>query len=1209
MFLTRKHSPHIALGTLLAFTFGQSQSFYTAPNPDTLRQTIENPSLQSGLEEGLHRSGLEENLRAGLEEEFDRHIQAMGSIVDTGDWPQLLGKPAELAEISLKIAHGAATPKVPQELFARAKKLGDILKRTLRLSPEKLPARQTLSMLLRRWQAESMALLSSLDDCPETTAESFFNDPNSLEGNFWYRNYELILEQMRHIPSFQSAGRDPAQTFYQIAGFWMFILSTPENKFDPDFDYEHKVTEVIVRQLSDFLRVGYTTLGIPPRPPNPASLKTAEVRKIVKNLQDQLRQQPPDRGLKVRGTLQRSDAIGSVRAVSIRFASSAADKLGQGMLSEDLAAFANQRYPSPSWTPRFRQPPTVGLEELGRTETPSSRRAVIIGMGNIGRGHIAALLVPDDFDLIFADINPNLIAEANSRDSYIVTPVGSGEPVTVKNFWGIAATNTEKIAAQGPRADWIFTSVGTNNIIRLKEVTYRYIRKRIEANHLQTLNVVFAENLPVDQPQIKALKEAVLATAEDDQTRAYVENRVNFIGAESFADYVNNDVGWVGAVVSITVPPTIATASDNPLDIQVEGGGPYYLEVDKRELKNTEFIPSGFRLVENIRAAREKKLLIHNMGHAALAYFCSALGIADPAEGMRNPKIARLVERAMWESAQGLNHRYPDLFPLPMLEEYIQGLLQRFGNAELHDTVKRIGQDPMRKLQENDRLFGAAISALEAKVYPEAIQLAIAAAIRYAREVEKIPDETLAPVIELIRKHGLQIPENEAAFQESIDRLSSTGLEELDEPQFQKDNPYARSLRSLLNWPGFTEESRKRLRALKEAGPAIEQLVQRSLNNSRVRIAIMPAGSALKGYAAADSDLDYAILILDGPDPRISHFDSSKAEQIYQGAADILKGRSFKSDNYLPHALSEMFDLTLLRNYSAIAHPDPSWENWYSPGPSVTNEFADLGALFLPMAYGDPNLLEQARQNAISRFASNPREWDLIKMEHLSFITIPSDWGRSKDHLLEWLSQWGVTITSATDVQRFKRDRDAPVQLPSIDKMARAYLQGALQPAGADLKEATRDAIIAELADAPQGSGVLVVGPETSPAVWAGLEEMVKYPAFARRIVFFAADSKRLEKLRRQNPSVQVVEEYDLAKLTLFLMTLPEADRVSVLGTLLAGQLQQQLRELLITSMSIIPLDGGTSLRMILQAVGLEENVLDQIEPEFLGEQIRRRAA
>ena len=427
----------------------------------------------------------------------------------------------------------------------------------------------------------------------------------------------------------------------------------------------------------------------------------------------------------------------------------------------------------------------TGLEELGRPDTETSHTALLLGgVGNIGRGFIAPLLGRNNFDIFFVDFNQPLIAAANERDSYVVTPVGGGDPVTVEHFWGIDARDQDRVAAQGPRADWIFTTVGTENIIKLREVIYHFIRNRIAAGHRATLNIVFAENLPIDQPQIAALRQAVLDQSDAEMAQ-YILESVNFIGAPpvgSFREYELTHVGWPGAVVGITVPPTLVKAeTDNPLDISVEGGGPYELVVDGKELKNTPFVPSGIKLVENIRAAREKKLLIHNMGHAAFAYLAWSQGVApegNPAGAIQpGSPIERIVRRAMEESAAGLLHRYATEFTKDEMNDYIEQLLQRFANVDLNDTVERIARDPLRKLATNDRLVGAAISAKEAEVEPEAILLSIAAALRYA-ETQGVTTSDLQAVKQRIQELGFKLPETEVEFQSAFDHLSAAGLEE-----------------------------------------------------------------------------------------------------------------------------------------------------------------------------------------------------------------------------------------------------------------------------------------------------------------------------------------------------------------------------------------------------------------------------------------------
>ncbi len=463
-----------------------------------------------------------------------------------------------------------------------------------------------------------------------------------------------------------------------------------------------------------------------------------------------------------------------------------------------------------------------GVEEagqLGRPGIPPDHRAVIFGVGNIGRGYLAPMLTAkDDFDVIFADLNRPLIDAVKQHGRYTVTPVGAGDPFEVSNVWAIPANETEKITAQGPRADWIFTAVGANNIVKLAPTLRRYIQSRIDAGRMETLNIVFAENLPVDQPEIEATRQAVLKDA-DEELAKYVRERVNFIGASGdwgeangladlgFREHAQDRVGFVGAVVQITVPKQ-RSVPKNPLDIHVEGGD-YTLIVDAGEMKQTHFIPKGIEPVANIRAYREKKLLIHNLGHAVLAYLSMARGLADSALGMEDPEIARWVRQAMEESAAGLLHRYPAEFSPEKMKAYIEELLGRFANKELGDTVERIGQDPLRKLSPNDRLFGAAAIALAAGRKPEAITLGIAAGIRYARGLNLV-EEKIAPALQLARQLGLDLPESDEAFWAAFHSSAAAGAEERQEDAAGSSYGQARqALREEAKKPEVVDAVRK----------------------------------------------------------------------------------------------------------------------------------------------------------------------------------------------------------------------------------------------------------------------------------------------------------------------------------------------------------------------------------------------------------------
>ena len=76
------------------------------------------------------------------------------------------------------------------------------------------------------------------------------------------------------------------------------------------------------------------------------------------------------------------------------------------------------------------------------------------------------------------------------------------------------------------------------------------------------------------------------------------------------------------------------------------------------------------------------------------------------------------------------------------LLDHVNDLLHRFQNQALKDTAARVGQDPVRKMQPDDRLLGAHRLCRRAGVAPLHISLAIAlGARRLERDAGWSPSE------------------------------------------------------------------------------------------------------------------------------------------------------------------------------------------------------------------------------------------------------------------------------------------------------------------------------------------------------------------------------------------------------------------------------------------------------------------------------------
>ncbi len=133
---------------------------------------------------------------------------------------------------------------------------------------------------------------------------------------------------------------------------------------------------------------------------------------------------------------------------------------------------------------------------------------------------------------------------------------------------------------------------------------------------------------------------------------------------------------------------------------------------------------------ENIKAWVDRKLFIHNLGHATAAY----LGFRkNPAwiyiyEALDDPLILEATRQTMLQSADILMALYPGEFTGSQLEAHVDDLLQRFKNKALGDTIFRVGCDLYRKLSPEDRLVAPLKTAIRyGKPYDRIMEALVAA--------------------------------------------------------------------------------------------------------------------------------------------------------------------------------------------------------------------------------------------------------------------------------------------------------------------------------------------------------------------------------------------------------------------------------------------------------------------------------------------------
>ncbi|MEA2013101.1 MAG: hypothetical protein U9O87_08525 [Verrucomicrobiota bacterium] len=137
------------------------------------------------------------------------------------------------------------------------------------------------------------------------------------------------------------------------------------------------------------------------------------------------------------------------------------------------------------------------------------------------------------------------------------------------------------------------------------------------------------------------------------------------------------------------------------------------LILDEKAFKNPIPEIKSLKPKKNIAAYVDRKLYIHNLGHAATAYlgYNYSPKLKYIYEALEIAEIYKKVEECMNQEALVLQKEYPADLSAEDLKEHIADLLFRFKNRSLADTIFRVGRDLYRKLDRDDRLVGAMLLA------------------------------------------------------------------------------------------------------------------------------------------------------------------------------------------------------------------------------------------------------------------------------------------------------------------------------------------------------------------------------------------------------------------------------------------------------------------------------------------------------------------
>ncbi|KAH7146289.1 mannitol dehydrogenase C-terminal domain-containing protein [Dactylonectria macrodidyma] len=320
----------------------------------------------------------------------------------------------------------------------------------------------------------------------------------------------------------------------------------------------------------------------------------------------------------------------------------------------------------------------------------TGKKAVHFGAGNIGRGFVACFLHNSGYEVVFADVNGDLIDQINSSPSYRVIEVGTEgtSENAITNYRAInSRTHEEDLIEEIRTADVVTCSVGPNILRFIAPVIAKGIDRR--SNDESPLHVIACEN-------------AIGAT---DTLAGHIKDPRN-TSADRLDDH-HLRARYANSAIDRIVP---AQDPDAGLDVTLEKF--FEWVVDRTPFEDIG-IPSieGINWVDNLQPFIERKLFTVNTGHATAAYHGYNRRKRTVYDALQDKEIMAEVRGALMETKTLITTKHTIDEDAQLA--YVNKIIKRIGNPHLEDAVERVGRAPLRKLSRKERFIGPAAELAE----------------------------------------------------------------------------------------------------------------------------------------------------------------------------------------------------------------------------------------------------------------------------------------------------------------------------------------------------------------------------------------------------------------------------------------------------------------------------------------------------------------
>jgi mannitol-1-phosphate 5-dehydrogenase len=421
-------------------------------------------------------------------------------------------------------------------------------------------------------------------------------------------------------------------------------------------------------------------------------------------------------------------------------------------------------------------------------EVHAGPKLVQFGAGNIGRSFIGQIFSRSGWEVVFVDVDRRLVSLLNERRGYTVVIKREGKPDEFRRVGPVRAVDGGEpaaVAAELADAGMAATSVGKNALPKILPVIARGLAERRRLYGDRPLDIIIAENDREAPGLFRSVLQSELGAGYPlDTLVGLVETSIGkmvpimkaadtaadplILFAEEYETLILDKQGFRGPLPSAGFR---GEGSAGP-------GGPPALSAGPGE--GPPVIPA-IHPVDPIAAYVDRKLFVHNLGHAAAAYLSfrfrpepgsrlqqkpgsrfqemSGASVTTIPEALVLPGIEAGVRRAMNEAADALvleypRERYPGSYSREDLAAHIEDLIFRFKNRALGDTVYRVGRDLGRKLAREDRLTGAMLLCAKQGLPFGGIAEVYRAALSFAAPAED--GALFPPDREFRRRYGLE---------------------------------------------------------------------------------------------------------------------------------------------------------------------------------------------------------------------------------------------------------------------------------------------------------------------------------------------------------------------------------------------------------------------------------------------------------------------